>query len=104
MLDGTELVCRLYAVVPAEEAAGLRARGFGGEPGVPAGVREVVLYDRLVLDGTVVRFTHIPDGFEVVGVELPYDRVLGHELPQGHANVRAYAFTPAYLAEHAELM
>jgi len=32
MLEGPGLVCRLYAVVPAEEAAGLRARGFGGEP------------------------------------------------------------------------
>jgi hypothetical protein len=104
MLDGTELVCRLYAVVPAEEAAGLRARGFGAGAGAPPGAREVVLYDRLVLDGAVVRFTHIPDGFEVVGVELPYDKVLGHGLPRGHANARAYAFTPDYLAEHAELM
>jgi hypothetical protein len=51
-----------------------------------------------------VRFSYIPDGFEVVGVELPYDKVLGHELPQRHVNVRAYGFTPAYLAEHAELM
>jgi hypothetical protein len=104
MGEGPELVCRLYAIVPAEEAAGLRARGFGGEPGALSGGREVVLYDRLVLGGTVVRFTHIPDGFEVVGVELPYDKVLGHEFQQRHVNVRAYAFTPGYLAEHAELM
>jgi hypothetical protein len=104
MLEGPELVCRLYAVVPAEEAAGLRACGFGAGAGAPSGGREVVLYDRLVLDDTVVRFGQIPEGFEVVGVELPYDKVLGHELPQRHVNVRAYAFTPAYLAEHAELM
>jgi hypothetical protein len=104
MLEGPELVCRLYAVVPADEAAGLRAHGFGGEAGVPAGGREVVLYDRLVLGGHIVRFGQIPDGFEVVGVELPYDKILAHEFPQRHVNVRAYAFTAAYLAEHAELM